>query len=139
MPPRPPGPSDTRFLTPEEVAVRLRVSPAVVLRLVRRGELPALRVGRFWRVDEDEFRRWIRRRHARAAGFGRLGRGSANGRGALCLCGCGEQVGAPGARFLPGHGGKLVHRLMTKEGMTFDAAREAVRRMQRPRQQQRLF
>jgi excisionase family DNA binding protein len=139
MPPRAPAPSETRFLTPEEVAAHLRVSPAVVLRLLRRGELPALRVGRVWRVDEDEFRRWIRRRRTRASGFGRLGRRSGNGPGALCLCGCGNPVGAPGARFLPGHGGKLVHRLMTKEGMSFEAARETVRRMHRPRQQQRLF
>jgi hypothetical protein len=33
----------------------------------------------------------------------------------------------------------MVHRLMTEEGMTFDAARENVRRVHRPRQQQRLF
>jgi excisionase family DNA binding protein len=139
MPPRAPAASETRFLTPAEVAARLRVSPAVVLRLVRRGELPAVRVGRVWRVDEEEFRRWIRRRHTHASGFARLGRGSADGRGALCLCGCGNPVGAPDARFLPGHGGKLVHRLMTKDGMSFEAAREAVRRLHRPRQQQRLF
>jgi hypothetical protein len=33
----------------------------------------------------------------------------------------------------------MVHRLMTDDGMSFDAAREAVRRVNRPRQQQRLF
>jgi excisionase family DNA binding protein len=138
MPPRPPAAAHTRFLTPEEVAVQLRVSPAVVVRLMRRGELPALRVGRVWRVDEDEFRRWIRRRHTRAF-VGRLRRASANGRGVVCLCGCGELVAAADARFLPGHSGKMVHRLMTEQGMTFDAAREAVRTVRRPRQQQRLF
>jgi excisionase family DNA binding protein len=124
------------FLTPEEVAAQLRVSASVVRRLVRRGELPALRVGRAWRVEADDFRRWIRR-HRRggiAAGHGVL-----NGRGELCLCGCGRRVAAAAARFLPGHSGKMVHRLMTEEGMTFNAAREAVRRVQRPRQQQRLF
>jgi excisionase family DNA binding protein len=137
--PRAPVPPETRFLTPEEVGARLRVSPAVVLRLARRGELPAVRVGRFWRVDEEEFRRWIRRRHTRPGGIARLGRASANGRGALCLCGCGRAVATADVRFLPGHSGKMVHRLMTDEGMTFDAARESVRRVHRPRQQQRLF
>jgi len=123
------------FLTPREVAAHLRVSPAVVLRLLRRGELPALRVGRAWRVEAEEFRRWTRRRRTRVIRGGT----ALNGRGALCLCGCDEPVGAADARFLPGHGGKMVHRLMAEEGMTFDAARDAVRRVHRPRQQQRLF
>ncbi|HLW47311.1 MAG TPA: helix-turn-helix domain-containing protein [bacterium] len=132
---RAPAPREKGFLTPQEVAAQLRVSPGVVLRLLRRGDLPAVRVGRAWRVDEDEFRRWTRRRHAR----GSAGRAALNGRGAVCLCGCGERVVRADARFLPGHDGKMVHRLMTEEGMTFDAAREAVRRVHRPRQQQRLF
>lgn len=123
------------FLTPEEVAAELRVSPSVVRRLLRHGDLPSLRVGRAWRVDEEDLRRWIRRRRRSGAEHARP---AFNGRGA-CLCGCGEPVAGPGARFLPGHGGKMVHRLMTEEGMTFDAAREAVRRVERPRQQQRLF
>ena len=125
----------TGFLTPQEVAAELRVSTAVVLRLLRRGDLPALRVGRAWRVDENDLRRWIRRhRHGRS----HVGRAVLNG-GGLCLCGCGERVAAADARFLAGHGGKMVHRLMTEQGMSFEAARETVRRVQRPRQQQRLF
>jgi excisionase family DNA binding protein len=137
--PRQAAPSAARapgFMTPAEVAAELRVSPAVVLRLVRRGELPAVRVGRAWRVDHDDLRRWVRR-HRR--GGGPIDRGTLNGRGGLCLCGCGARVAARDARFLPGHSGKMVHRLMTDEGMSFDAAREAVRRVNRPRQQQRLF
>ena len=126
----------TGLLTPQEVAEALRVSPSVVLRLLRRGDLPSLRVGRAWRVDEDDLRRWIRghRRGGAAPATAAL-----NGRGAACLCGCGQHVAGTNARFLPGHDGKMVHRLMTQEGMTFDAARDAVRRAQRPRQQQRLF
>jgi|GEM_PF-837896 len=127
---------EAKFLTPQEVAAALRVSPAVVLRLVRRGDLPALRVGRAWRVEDEDLRRWIRRhRHSRAAN----GRAALNGRGAPCLCGCGAHVADADARFLPGHSGKMVHRLMTEDGMTFDAARAAVRGVHRPRQQQRLF
>jgi excisionase family DNA binding protein len=132
--PRAPGPG--LFLTPQEVAAALRISPAVVLRLLRRGELPALRVGRIWRIDEDDFRRWIRRHSSGGRGGVRA---VLNGRGLLCLCGCGARVASENARFLPGHGGKMVHRLMTEQHLAFDAAREAVRRVQRPRQQQRLF
>lgn len=37
------------------------------------------------------------------------------------------------------HDYKVIHRLMTQEGLTFEAAREAVRRLYRPRVQERLF
>ncbi|HYM90460.1 MAG TPA: helix-turn-helix domain-containing protein, partial [bacterium] len=40
-----------RFLTPQEVAELLRVSSAAIHRLVRRGDLPAVRVGRASRVE----------------------------------------------------------------------------------------
>lgn len=121
-----------RFLTPEEVASLLRVPPGAVRRLLRRGELPAVRIGSAWRVEEEALERWVRRggtRHLPAA----------NGRGGPCLCGCEARTRSAQARFLPGHGGKLVHRLMTEQGLSFEAAREAVRRMHRPRLQQRLF
>jgi excisionase family DNA binding protein len=119
-----------KFLTPDEVAQQLRVKPDVVRRLLRRRELPAIRVGRAWRVEEAEFQRWVSRHLVRPA------RG---GRGGPCLCGCGQATMTPQARFLPGHDGKLTHRLMTEDGLTFDAARERVRRMHRPRVQGRLF
>lgn len=121
-----------RFLTPEEVAGVLRVSPGAIRRLLQHGEMPGIRVGRAWRVEEGEFQRWLTRRRLRPV------RGLP-GRGGPCLCGCGRQTSSPEARFLPGHDGKLIHRLMTEDGMTFDAAREAVRRLHRPRVQERLF
>ena len=121
-----------RFLTPQEVAELLRVSSAAIHRLLRRGELPAVRVGRAWRVEDGELQRWLRRRRSPNAR-------RANGRGELCLCGCGRSTITPEARFLPGHDGKLVHRLMADDGLTFDAARKAVRQIQRPRIQERLF
>ncbi|HLW59347.1 MAG TPA: helix-turn-helix domain-containing protein, partial [bacterium] len=120
-----------RFLTPQEVAELLRVSAAAIHRLLRRGELPSVRVGRAWRVDEAELQRWLRRHSSIVRGR--------DGRGELCLCGCGEQTITRGARFRPGHDGKLIHRLMTNDGLTFDAARKAVRQIQRPRVQGRLF
>ncbi len=43
-----------RLLTAAEVADQLRVSTMTIYRLIRRGELPAVRVGRNYRVrDED--------------------------------------------------------------------------------------
>ena len=121
-----------RFLTPGEVASVLRVSVEVIRRLLKRGEIPAIRIGRTWRVDEDELQRWLRR------GLLHTARGG-NGRGNPCLCGCGRPTITSAARFLPGHDGKLIHRLMTEDGLTFDAAREAVRHLHRPRVQERLF
>ncbi len=121
-----------RFLTPGEVAAILRVSVEVIRRMLRRGELPAIRIGRTWRVDEDQLQRWLRR------GLLETSRG-VNGRGNPCLCGCGHPTITPSARFLPGHDGKVIHRLMTENGLTFDAARDAVRRLHRPRVQERLF
>lgn len=121
-----------RFLTPEEVAAVLRVSPEAIRRLLKRGEIPAIRIGRAWRVEENELQRWLARRRSRADR-------SNGGRGGPCLCGCGRRTITPAARFLPGHDGKLIHRLMTEDGLTFDAAREAVRRVHRPRIQERLF
>ncbi|CAB4857901.1 unannotated protein [freshwater metagenome] len=44
--------SEVRFLTVAEVAEVMRVSKMTVYRLVHGGELPALRVGRSFRVDE---------------------------------------------------------------------------------------
>jgi excisionase family DNA binding protein len=43
---------DVRFLTVAEVASLMRVSKMTVYRLVHGGELPAVRVGRSFRVPE---------------------------------------------------------------------------------------
>ena len=43
----------TQFLTVAEVANLMRVSKMTVYRLVHSGELPAVRVGRSFRVSED--------------------------------------------------------------------------------------
>ena len=44
--------AEVRFLTVAEVAAMMRVSKMTVYRLVHSGELPALRVGRSFRVPE---------------------------------------------------------------------------------------
>jgi excisionase family DNA binding protein len=44
--------AEVRFLTVAEVASAMRVSKMTVYRLVHSGELPAVRVGRSFRVPE---------------------------------------------------------------------------------------
>ena len=48
-----------RFLTVAEVARRLRVSNMTVYRLVKSGQLPAVRVGRGYRIREEDVRRYL--------------------------------------------------------------------------------
>ena len=48
------------FLTVAEVAALMRVSKMTVYRLVHAGDLPAVRVGRSFRVPEEAVRRYIR-------------------------------------------------------------------------------
>jgi len=50
--------SDT-LLTAAEVAEALRVSTMTVYRLIRRGELPAVRVGRNYRVRERDLEAFL--------------------------------------------------------------------------------
>ncbi|MEZ0073594.1 helix-turn-helix domain-containing protein [Planotetraspora sp. GP83] len=53
---------DVKFLTVAEVATVMRVSKMTVYRLVRSGELPHLRVGRVYRVPEQEVIDYLSRR-----------------------------------------------------------------------------
>ena len=48
-----------RLLTAGEVAEELRVSTMTVYRLIRRGELPAVRVGRNYRVRVEDLDRYL--------------------------------------------------------------------------------
>jgi excisionase family DNA binding protein len=60
--PRPPDPalSDVRFLTVAEVASVMRVSKMTVYRMVHGGDLPAVRVGRSFRVPERAVHDYLR-------------------------------------------------------------------------------
>ena len=49
------------FLTIAEVAAKMRVSKMTVYRLVHGGELPAVRVGRSFRVTEDDVNEYLRK------------------------------------------------------------------------------
>lgn len=56
----PSGFADVRFLTVAEVAAIMRVSKMTVYRLVHAGDLPAVRVGRSFRVPEGAVHDYLR-------------------------------------------------------------------------------
>jgi len=51
--------SRVQFLTVAEVAAAMRVSKMTVYRLVHNGELPAVRVGRSFRVPEEAVHEYL--------------------------------------------------------------------------------
>jgi excisionase family DNA binding protein len=58
--------SEARFATVGEVAELLRVSRMTVYRLIKQGELPAIRVGRGYRVRESDIDEYLRARYTEA-------------------------------------------------------------------------
>ncbi len=58
--------SSARFLTVTEVAATLRVSNMTVYRLINTGELPAIRIGKSFRIREDDLTRYLAERYTRA-------------------------------------------------------------------------
>jgi excisionase family DNA binding protein len=57
------SPLSWRFLTVAEVARVLRVSNMTVYRLVSSGQLPAVRVGRGYRIRDEDVRRYLEQRY----------------------------------------------------------------------------
>lgn len=61
------APADDEYLTTEEVARRLRVHPTTILRRLGAmddadpSRIPAVRVGRVWRIPRREFEEWLAR------------------------------------------------------------------------------
>jgi excisionase family DNA binding protein len=52
-----------QFLTVGEVARHLRVSNMTVYRLVKSGQLSAVRIGRGYRIREDDVHRYLEQRY----------------------------------------------------------------------------
>lgn len=50
----------TRLLTPREVAAHLSVSPEKVYRMLQKGEMRPVRLGRAVRVTEGEVEKFVR-------------------------------------------------------------------------------
>lgn len=69
--------SDGEYLTTEEVAARLRVHPTTILRRLGAmddadpARIPAVRVGRVWRIPRREFEEWLTRSGAASRPSGR--------------------------------------------------------------------
>jgi excisionase family DNA binding protein len=55
-----PALAEVRFLTVAEVAALMRVSKMTVYRMVHGGEMPAVRVGRSFRVPEKAVHEYLR-------------------------------------------------------------------------------
>jgi excisionase family DNA binding protein len=55
-----------RYLTAAEVAEAMRVSTMTVYRLIKAGSLPAVRVGRSYRVAEDDLDRFLAQGYTQA-------------------------------------------------------------------------
>lgn len=53
--------AEPEFMTVAEVATRMRVSKMTVYRLLHGGELPAVRVGRSFRVREEDVDDYLRK------------------------------------------------------------------------------
>ncbi|HET9655581.1 MAG TPA: helix-turn-helix domain-containing protein [Kineosporiaceae bacterium] len=63
----PSGFADVRFLMVAEVATIMRVSKMTVYRLVHAGDLPAVRVGRSFRVPEEAVHDYLRQSYVDTA------------------------------------------------------------------------
>ena len=59
-------PQEARFLTVAEVAAQLRVSNMTVYRLIKAGELGAVRVGKSYRIREDDIDRYLAAQYTQA-------------------------------------------------------------------------
>jgi len=59
-------PKEARFLTVAEVAAQLRVSNMTVYRLIKAGDLGALRVGKSYRIREDDIDRYLAAQYTEA-------------------------------------------------------------------------
>ena len=58
--------TEARLLTVNEVADLLRVSRMTVYRLIKSGEMPALRVGRNYRLREEDIHNYLTERYTEA-------------------------------------------------------------------------
>jgi len=48
-----------KYYSPEEVGEQFNVKPATIRKWIRDGKLKALKLGRLWRITEEELNRFI--------------------------------------------------------------------------------
>ena len=58
--------SQPSFMTTDEVLDFLRINPRTIYRLIHRGDLPAVRVGRQWRFRQSDVEAWLERQRPQA-------------------------------------------------------------------------
>jgi len=58
--------SRSRFLTVDEVAALLRVSSMTIYRLIKQGELPAVRIGKSFRLLETDVDAYLAKQYTEA-------------------------------------------------------------------------
>lgn len=56
-----------RLLTASDTAEILRMSKEVVLRMLSEGEIPAVRIGKTWKVDEEQLHEWFTKKASKEA------------------------------------------------------------------------
>jgi len=49
----------TKMLTPNDIAKRLNIHPNTVRDYLKAGVLPAVKLGRVWRVEEEDLNKWL--------------------------------------------------------------------------------
>ena len=74
-----------QFMTTEEVLEYLQVNLRTVYRLIRRRNIPAIRVGRQWRFRRGDIEAWLETQRATAAQPGSPPSARPNGRPRLLL------------------------------------------------------
>ncbi|PIS21747.1 DNA-binding protein [candidate division WWE3 bacterium CG08_land_8_20_14_0_20_41_15] len=52
---------ENKYLTIEEVAMKLRVNKRTVYRLAEKGKIPAFKFGKSWRIDADKLEKLFER------------------------------------------------------------------------------
>ena len=63
--------TELRFMTLTEAAGILRISKRTILRMIQKGQVPALKVGGQWRIRESQLKRWAEDRESVPAPFER--------------------------------------------------------------------
>ena len=59
--------SHVALMTTDEVLAFLKVKSCTVYRLIKSGDLPAIRVGRRWRVRRNDLEAWLEGKRPSAA------------------------------------------------------------------------
>jgi excisionase family DNA binding protein len=49
-----------KYYSPEEIGEQFNVKPATVRKWIREGKLKAVKLGRLWRIPEEELQRFIK-------------------------------------------------------------------------------